>query len=445
MTWTRRDWLQLTGMGLAGHSLSGWLPALAEDSLKTAQRKRSCILLWMPGGPSQTDTFDPKPDHPNGGEFKAIETSVPGIRVTEHLPQLAKQMEHMAVVASMKTKEGDHQRAAYHLRTGYRPSGPVQYPTLGSLVSHELTRSDVDLPGFVSIMPPPAFGRIAVGPGFLGPSRAPLIVGGENSSNRANANQPYGPPLSVPDITLPAHVDLAEADSRLALLNGMDDRFSELRTGQATNSHREAYRQAVQMMRSPAIKAFNLDEEPEALRTRYGKNRFGQACLLARRLVEQGVPFIEIALSGVEGQQAFGWDTHSNNFQTVKSFCNVLDPAWATLVDDLKQRGLLDSTLIVWMGEFGRTPRINGSGGRDHYPNAWSTVLCGGGIRGGQVYGGTSKDGLSAEKNPVSVSELLATVCGAVGIDHRKQNMSNVGRPIRIVEPEAQPIQDLLA
>lgn len=443
MQWKRRDWLKLSAAGLVGHSLSGWLPALAEEARKTDGRKRSCILLWMPGGPSQIDTFDPKPDHPNGGEFKAIETSVPGVRLAEHLPQLARQMEHVAVVSSMQTKEGDHQRAAYHLRTGYRPTGPVQYPAIGSLMSQELADPNVDLPGFVSILPPPAFGRIAYGPGFLGPSRAPLIVGGEIPAANTPA-APYGPPLTVQDIALPGHVAPPQEETRLGLLNSLEERFSAVRPGGATSSHREAYRQAVRMMQSPAIKAFDLDQEPDTLRTRYGKHRFGQACLLARRLVEQGVSFIEISLSGVSGQQPFGWDTHGNNFTAVKSFCEVLDPAWATLIADLKERGLLDSTLIVWMGEFGRTPRINGSGGRDHYPNAWSTVLCGGGIRGGQVYGTTSKDGQTVEKSPVSVSQLFATVCSALHIDHRKQNMSNVGRPIRIVEPEADPVRELL-
>jgi hypothetical protein len=438
--------MRLTALGLGGHSISGWLPALAEETAQSPQRKRSCILLWMPGGPSQIDTFDPKPDHANGGEFKAIETSVPGVRLCEHLPQLAKQMRHIAVVSSMQTKEGDHQRAAYHLRTGYRPTGPVQYPTLGSLFSNELISPDLDLPGFVSILPPSPFGRVAYGPGFLGPSRAPLIVGGDNAPQTTGKDAPkFGPPLSVSDIASPAGIDRPEADSRLDILRGMEEKFSATRAGLATNSHREAYRQAVQMMRSPAIKAFELDQEPDELRSRYGRNRFGQACLLARRLVEQGVPFIEIGLSSVEGQQAFGWDTHGANFTTVKSFCEVMDPAWATLIDDLKQRGLLETTMIVWMGEFGRTPRINGSGGRDHYPNAWSTVLCGGGIRGGQVYGKTSADGITVEDKPTSVAQLVATACGALGIDHRKQNMSNVGRPIRIAEPETQPIQDLLA
>jgi hypothetical protein len=397
----------------------------------------------MPGGPSQTDTFDMKPGHANGGEFKPIETSVPGVQICEHFPKLARQMEHVAVIPSMQTREGDHVRATYHLHTGYLPQGPIQYPTLGSLVSHELTPPDLDLPGFVSMMPTPFFNQ-GIGSGFLGPSRAPLVVGADNPGPGGEGN-PYGPPLLVRDIALPAGIGDTQASARIGLLDEMDAEFATARPAPGPHSHREAYRQAVRMMRSAAVKAFDLDEEPAALREAYGRNRFGQACLLARRLVEQQVPFIEISLSSVEGQQVFGWDTHNNNFPTVKAFCDVLDPAWATLIDDLKQRGLLDTTLIVWMGEFGRTPQINGGGGRDHYPNAWTTVLCGGGIRGGQRYGSTTAGGEAVQDNPVSVSQFFATVCQALGIDPTKQNMSNVGRPIRIVEPGAKPIEQLLA
>jgi uncharacterized protein (DUF1501 family) len=199
------------------------------------------------------------------------------------------------------------------------------------------------------------------------------------------------------------------------------------------------------MMRSEAVKAFKLDSEADKLRDAYGRSQFGQACLLARRLVERGVPFIEIALNGVQGNQAFGWDTHQNNFDGVKALSGVLDPAWATLLDDLKQRGLLDTTLVVWMGEFGRTPKINGGTGRDHFPAAWTTVLCGGGIQGGQTYGKTDPDGMKVAENPVSVPDILATICNATGIDPEKQNMSNIGRPIRIVDPKAKPIKAVLA
>jgi hypothetical protein len=197
-------------------------------------------------------------------------------------------------------------------------------------------------------------------------------------------------------------------------------------------------------MRTAASRAFNLEEEKDTVRDAYGRNLFGQGCLLARRLVEQGVPFVEVTLGGVNGG-AFGWDTHQQNFDTVRSLSQVLDPAWAALMDDLEQRGLLDSTLIVWMGEFGRTPRINPQRGRDHFPNAWSTVLAGGGIKGGQIIGNTGTDGMAIKDRPVSVPDFLATVCRALGVDPTKQNRSNVDRPIRIVDKVAQPIEEVLA
>ena len=200
----------------------------------------------------------------------------------------------------------------------------------------------------------------------------------------------------------------------------------------------------MKMMRSDAVRAFNLDDESSALRDAYGRNRFGQGCLMARRLVERGVPFVEVTLAGLPQLQVAGWDTHQNNFDSVRRLSEVLDPAWSTLIEDLKSHGLLDSTLIVWMGEFGRTPKINPANGRDHFPQAWSTVLAGGGIRGGQVIGRTSADGMTVEDRPVSVPDLLATACRALGIDPLKQNMSDLGRPIRIVDKDAKPIQEVL-
>src|SRR5262249_53167522 len=197
----------------------------------------------------------------------------------------------------------------------------------------------------------------------------------------------------------------------------MEEEFLAERTGAASLSHRTAYKRAVTMMRSTAVKAFNLEEEPRALRDKYGRSLFGQGCLLARRLVERAVPFVEVTLSNS--------DTHQNNFDQGKNLCGTLDAGWSTLVDDLKDKGLLDNTLIVWMGEFGRTPRINGGKGRDHWANSWATVLGGGGIKGGSVYGATSKDGLTVAANPVSVASLLATVGTALGLDITKQNMSN--------------------
>jgi len=218
----------------------------------------------------------------------------------------------------------------------------------------------------------------------------------------------------------------------------MEQEFLAQRSSVAAESHRTAYQRAITMMRSSAVKAFNLDEEPDKLRDAYGRNLFGQGCLLARRLVERGVPFVEVSLNG--------WDTHNQNFEQVKRLSGTLDPAWAALMDDLKDRGLLDSTLIVWMGEFGRTPKIvKDRTGRDHWAVSWSTVLAGGGIKGGQVVGKTSADGMAVEERKVEVPDLLGTVCLALGLDPRKQNDSNVGRPIRLVEPTAKPIKEVVA
>jgi hypothetical protein len=437
---SRRDWLKLSSAGVVASSLSGWLETFAADTAGHPARKRSVILLWMNGGPSQMDTFDLKPGHPNGGPFKEIQTSAPGLRISEHLPKLAKFGDQLAVIRSMKTREADHGRATFLMRTGYPPTGPIQYPTLGSLVARELGSDDTPLPNFVSIAPFRFFNPGAYGPGFLGPRYAPLIVGGNARTIRQG--QPYEQALKVEDIDVPAEVARDHAEARMDLLRLMEDSFVKDHPGVAPLSHKTAYERAVRMMKTDASKAFDLEEENESLRDAYGRNLFGQGCLLARRLVERGVPFVEVTLGGYAG---LTWDTHGQNFPRVQQLSEILDPAWATLMQDLKERGLLDSTLIVWMGEFGRTPKINRGQGRDHYPAAWTTVLAGGGIKGGQAVGKTSKDGSTVEERPVSVSDLLATVCQATGIDPMKANNSNIGRPIRIVDRNARPIQEVLS
>lgn len=439
---SRRQLLRLAAAGVVGASASGWIETLAAGAAADPRRKKSVILLWMTGGPSQTDTFDPKPGHANGGPFKPIATSVPGISLGEHLPKVAQQMKDIAIVRSMSTKEGDHGRATFNLRTGYAPTGPIRYPTFGSLVAKEFEYDDAELPGFVSISPYRAFNPAAFSSGFLGPQYAPLIVG-----ERGVIGGPDGGKLSlkVEDLNPPAEVDRGRADTRLGLMEMMSKDFIASHAGVSPLSHRDAYARAVKMMRSPAVKAFELDEEPASVRDAYGRNAFGQGCLLARRLVERGVPFVEVALSATDGSMSFGWDTHQKNFDAVAKLCGTLDPAWSTLMTDLRSRGLLDSTLIVWMGEFGRTPKINKEAGRDHFPAAWTTVLAGGGIRGGQAIGDTGDDGMQVKDRPVSVPDLLATVCEAVGIDPAKQNMSDAGRPIRIVDLKATPIREALA
>ncbi len=430
---SRRDWLRLTTAGVLGASTSGWFEALARETAKDPQRKRSCILLWMSGGPSQLDTFDLKPGHANGGPFKPIATSVTGIKVSEHLPQVAKFMDHMALVRSLTSKEGDHGRATFLLRTGYPPQGPIEYPSIGALVSKELGDDGSELPNFVSVAPNRGVNQAAFGSGFLGPRHAPLIVGetrgqGENDIDRA---------LRVRDLTPRAEIDTDRTGARIELLKQVQSDFIESHPDLPGLSHQHAYDRAVRLMRTTAAKAFDLDKEKAAVRDSYGRNLFGQGCLLARRLVERQVPFVEVALDG--------WDTHGQNAATVRSLSQTVDAAWAGLMRDLKERGLLDTTLIVWMGEFGRTPKFPRADGRDHWPNSFSAVLAGGGIKGGQVIGDTGSDGEGIKERPVTVPEFLATICQALGIDHQKQNLSNVGRPIRIVAPGTKAIREALA
>jgi len=442
---SRREWMKLAAAGVVSYSMSGWLEVLAAEGAKNPKRTKSCILLWMNGGPSQMDTFDLKPGHTNGGPFKETATSVTGIKISEHLPKIAKFMDKMAIIRSMASKEGDHGRASFLMRTGYLPNGPIQYPSIGALVSKELGRDDAPLPHFVSIAPYRFFNLGAYGPGFLGPKHAPLIVGDSNVNFqvRQDANA-YEKALKVDDLVPSKGISRAQADARIELLEDLEKDFVAARPGVAPLSHKTAYARAVKLMRTEARKAFDLDEESDSVRDKYGKNLFGQGCLLARRLVERGVPFVEVSLGGLNGG-AFGWDTHAQNFTQVKALSEVLDPAWATLMSDLKARGLLDSTLIVWMGEFGRTPQINGGQGRDHFPDVSSVVMAGGGIKGGQVIGKTSKDGRTIEERKVSVPDFLSTVCKVLGINPMKPNRSNVGRPIRIVDKTAVPIKELLA
>ncbi len=442
---SRRQLFQLASAGVVGFSASGWIEALAASAAADPKRRKSCILLWMSGGPSQLDTFDPKPGHANGGQFKAIETAATGIHISEHLPGLAKQAKEMALIRSMSTKEGDHGRATYTLRTGYLPTGPIRYPTFGSLVSKELGDDSAELPNFVSVAPVRALNPAAFSSGFLGPQYAPLVVGERGLVAPGGLRDARNLSFKVEDLTPPEGIDPHRADARLALLDNVRREFNDRHPGISPASHDDAYQRAVRLMRSAAAKAFELDDEPAKLRDAYGRNAFGQGCLLARRLVERGVPFVEVTLSSVEGGGGLGWDTHAQNFDAVKALSGVLDPAWSTLMSDLRTRGLLDSTLIVWMGEFGRTPKINPNAGRDHFPDAWSTVLAGGGIKGGQAIGDTGPDGMKPRERPVSVPDLLATICKALGVDPMAQNMSDIGRPIRLVDPKAKPIQEVLA
>ncbi len=434
MQLNRRTWLQASAA--FGISASGWLPAFAEQAVKAPGRKRSCILLWMNGGPSTIDLFDLKPGTPNGGPFKEIQTSAPGLKIGETLPKLAKYGKHMAVIRSMSTKEGDHARGTFLMRTGNLPGGAIEYPTIGSLVSKELGDAKAELPNFVSVSPFRVFSNGAFGPGFLGPKFAPLIVGEENNFGAPGLNNTETR-LRVPDLLRPLTVEAEQSHQRLDLRRELDDSFLNARPDLVGKGHVTAYERAARLMDSVDSRAFEVNEEPDRIRDAYGRNMFGQGCLLARRLVERGVPFVEVNLGG--------WDTHGSNFDSVKNLSATLDAGWSALMNDLEVRGLLETTTIIWMGEFGRTPRINGAQGRDHFPNAWATVLAGGGVKGGQAYGETTSDGTRVEGTPTTTIDLLATLCKALGIDHMKQNDSPIGRPIRIVDKNAKPIKEVIA
>jgi len=435
---SRRHLLRVGAVSTAV-SLSGWMGKLAQAAAEgsISKPRRSCILLWMAGGPATIDLWDRKLEHENGGPFKEIATNAPGLRIGEHLPKIATFGDRMAILRGMSTKEGDHGRGTYIMRTGQSPSAAgIQYPSIGALVSKELGDPRAELPNFVSIAPQRFFNLEAFGPGFLGPQHAPLVVGeGNNNPNTPAAN--IDQMLKVQDIDRPRDVDPASAAARLDMLRDMQEDFAAGRPGVVAKSHGAAYDRAIRLMASGGGEVFDLTKEKAETRDRYGRNLFGQGCLLARRLVERGVSFIEVTLGN--------WDTHGNNFDQVKNLCGTLDPAWAALMGDLKDRGLLDTTTIVWMGEFGRTPKINQNRGRDHYANAWSTVVAGGGVKGGQAVGKTSKDGTTVEERPTSAADLLATVCRVAGIDPEKPNMSNVGRPIPIADRAAKPVEEVVA
>jgi hypothetical protein len=438
---SRRDGLRLAAAGVVPFSVSGWLGALADGAGVSPARKRSCILLWMSGGPSQLDTFDLKPGHANGGPFKEIATRVPGIRISEHLPKLAAHLDAIALVRSVSSKEGDHGLGTYLGHTGHPARGPIQYPTLGSVVAKEVGADDAALPNFVSIAPFRLFNPAAHGPGYLGPRYASLTVGESIASFAQPPAEGEDNRLRVENLAPARELAKEHAAARLRLVQELQADFAAGRPDAAVRSHKTAYERAVRLMGAEAVKALSLDGEPARLRDAYGRNLFGQGCLLARRLVEHGVPFVEVSLGGPGGA---GWDTHADNFDTVKELSGILDAAWSSLMADLKQRGLLEHTLVVWMGEFGRTPRINGNNGRDHFPYAWTAALAGGGIQGGQVVGKTSADGSTIEERPVAVPDLLATIYQALGIDPGLQNISNTGRPISLLENSARPITELM-
>jgi hypothetical protein len=413
---TRRTFLRGTSLaGLAWLTPVGQLlNGLAQDA-PHREAARSIILLWLAGGPSQLETFDPHPDSAIAGGTGAIDTPVRGVQLAADYPRLAEQMESLALIRSVASREGDHERGTYNLMTGYRPDPTVVHPSIGAICAHELPLGQTEIPRYVSILPGQWPGR----GGYLGNQYDPFRTG-----------DPLSP---VPDVR--SHVAAERDSQRLRDLDVVERAFRERRTNRsAATLHRETVASARTMMSSEQLRAFEVNREPAALRSAYGDTPFGRGCLAARRLIEVGVRCVDVTLSG--------WDSHADNHRIHSNNAAILDPAFSTLIRDLKDRNLFDRTVVVCAGEFGRTPVVNRLGGRDHWPNGFSVVLAGGGLRGGVVIGATDPAGRADPTDPVRVADIHATVLTAVGIEPGKVMTSPIGRTVLL--SDGQPLERLL-
>jgi len=391
--------------------------AIGDDDSKPREGKaKSLILLWLDGAPSQLETFDPHPGTPIGGPTRAIQSTVPGLNFAHPLPKLAREAKSLCVVRSLTSKEGDHDRARYFMKTGYRPIPSVVHPALGAVCGKELSGEGLKLPPYITLL-----GKDErAGGGYLGDDYDPFVV--------LDVAKP------VPDLSSP--VEKTRRDRRFAALDVIEQSLSKERPKLAERTnHGGRIRQALELMDSPQVSAFDLGKEPDSVRRLYGDSPFGKACLAARRLVEARVPCVEVQLRG--------WDSHANNFNIHDRLCADLDPGISGLIADLRSRDMLDSTLVVCVGEFGRTPAINGVAGRDHWNTGFSGILAGGGIRAGFVYGKTSPKGSTDVENPIAVPDFLATILTALGVDLRKEYTGPLGRPMKVCEGTAR--QELLA
>lgn len=418
----RRGFLKQLALGAAAGAF-GWRDLLTARAAELRRQGKSMILLWMDGGPSQFETFNPKPDSPNQGPAKVIPTCLSGVHFAEYWPETAKVMDRIALIRSMKSKEAEHDRAIALVRTGYPLNPALRYPTFGSVVA--MKRHDVtfDLPAFVRIGKP----RIAtrdVDHGILGVKYSAFKI-----------DEPGKLP---PDVTPVVSSEVLQR--RLRLSGKFDGEFARAGGQEAVAEKRDVYDRAGRFVLSPRIGTFDLERESDKLRDAYGRSAFGQGCLLARRLVEEGTSFVEVMSTGSRNDQ--GWDTHHSGFKDTPPMCNEVDLGYAALLRDLADRGLLDNTLVVWMGEFGRTPKFKPDGGRDHYPNGWLAALAGGGVKPGQVIGATDKNGVEVTDRPVGVQDLFVTFCKVLGIDPNEEYKTSDQRPIALVEG-GQLVQEL--
>ena len=392
----------ISAAALAGGTVSfrDWMTLKADDLRKEG---RSMILLWMQGGPSQLETFDPKPGTENGGPTTALKTSVSGIEIAQGWEKTAQVMQDLAIIRSMTNKEGQHQRATYQLHTGYVPTGTVRFPNLGCAIAKEIAPPQRDLPAVVSI------GQTE-GSGFLGVDYEPFVV-----QNPAEMPRNVASPVAS-----------GRLNRRLGLLGELETDYAQRGAATAVADHKLLYEKTARLVLSPDVKTFDIADESAETKALYGDTDFGRGCLLARRLVEKGVTFIEVRHGN--------WDTHFDNFSQTGTLIKTVDPGLAGLITDLKQRGLLEKTLVVWMGEFGRTPKINPRTGRDHYPRVFNVALAGGGVKGGQVIGSSTADGMAIQSDPVQVNDLLTSICHSMQVDPKIENISPLGRPVKVVD-----------
>ncbi len=379
-------------------------------------KAKACILLWMQGAQSQIDTWDLKPGTETGGPFREIETAARGVRICEHLPRTAKQMDKVSLIRTLQSKDPNHDTATYMLHTGYRQNSDLQHPHVGSIVLEELGPGKTDLPGCIVLG-----GEPPAGAAYLPADRGPAIFDKlDNPGEDVVASTEFFPKGTL--------------DRRWRMLQAFDEDWVKARQDARIEGRRKAYERAWKILSSADLKAFEVAQEPEDVRKAYGPTPFGRALLLARRLVQRGVRFVEVQIGS--------WDSHADNFGAHKGLMGQIDGPYAALLQDLGRSGLLSETLVLLMSEFGRTPRINVAQGRDHWTRNWCACLAGGGIAGGRVVGRTDAAGLDVAERPVSVQELFATIYASLGVKPEKEYTTGGGRPLRILEP-AVPVREL--
>ena len=411
---SRRAFLKGALVTGAGTAVANWGGLFTAQSVAAEAKKigKRCILLWMNGGASQIDTFDMKPGRTTGGPFRPISTKIAGTQVCEYLPKMASQIDKLAVIRSMKTQSPDHPDGIYHMHTCYKMNERTPHPEIGAMIARYCGNPDSDLPSFIRMG---STGN--AGAGYLGPLYEPF---GIDRNGR------------MPSFTTPQGTPQAEAKRR-ELFEFVESEFAKDHAAEPFESHRLAKQRAWRLLKAKEV--FDISKEWAKDKERYGDSEVGKSCLMARKLIEAGVPFVEV------GQE--NYDSHADNFVVHKANMQCLDPAWSTLLIDLQDRGLLKDTLVVWMGEVGRTPYINNRAGRDHFIRAWTVVLAGGGIKGGQLYGETDADGKDVKDKPVSEGDLFATIYTTLGINPRMKHYVGV-RPVWATPEGSAAIKELI-